>query len=326
MFQTLYLRRLCGVSVLVAVAIAPCGRAVADDVVIETRRTLCVRFSPDGKTLASCGYRNHVVTFWDVASGKLTGELTMPGKLNKYGSGNSVYAVSWSSDGKLLACGCEDNTVRLFNVKEGKEVAAMFGSEARVRSVDFSPDGKFVASGALEPFAHVWDVETGAQQMEIGPFDRGLKVKYSPDGKKLAIGSDDRLVVWDFEARKACFDQPSDDAVYALSFSSDGKLLASGGTSRTIRIWDLENKAVVRKVITRSAIRCIAFSRDDRFLAGANGRGEVSLYRIQDGAAALTLRHSQSETGSLDLSADGRSLAASGDETIVIWKLPSGLE
>lgn len=303
------------------------GSAAAADVVIETGNISCVRFSPDGKRLATCGYRSNTVELRAVETGKLSGSFMVAGKLgpNEYDL-NGVYAVSWSPDGKLLACGCVDGVLRVFDAKSGKEVVAMHGSEDRIRSVDFSPDGKTIASGAADKKARVWDVETGAQLLAFEPFQGGVRVRYSPDGRKLAMGSSDRLQVWDFEARKMTFDEPPGDSVYDLSFSPDGKLLAAGGPRRTIRIWDLSRGTVNSTVAARSSIDSVVFTGDGKYIIAENLAGTVSLYGIEDGADALTLEHSKGEIRSIDLSADGQKLAASGSGRIVIWNLTSHLK
>ncbi len=76
------------------------------------------------------------------------------------GHDNTVYSVAFSSDGKYLACGSWDNTVKLWSVESQKEVTTLQGHDNTVYSVAFSPDGKYLASGSADNTVKLWRVES----------------------------------------------------------------------------------------------------------------------------------------------------------------------
>jgi WD40 repeat protein len=112
-----------------------------------------------------------------------------------------VISVAYSPDGKHIASGSFDNTVRVWDAQTGAPVGHPFtGHSNPVRSVAYSPDGKHIASGSEDNTVRVWDAQTGAP---VGhPFTGHSHwvnfVAYSPDGKHIASGSFDNTVrVWD---------------------------------------------------------------------------------------------------------------------------------
>src|SRR4029079_10177412 len=72
-----------------------------------------------------------------------------------------VLSVAFSADGKQLASGSQDKTIRVWEAVTGKEVRTLMGHTAAVRSVAFSPDGKQLASGSLDETLKLWVVATG---------------------------------------------------------------------------------------------------------------------------------------------------------------------
>ncbi|MBI1903374.1 MAG: tetratricopeptide repeat protein [Planctomycetia bacterium] len=141
-----------------------------------------VAFSPGGGWLAVCrgGRATGAVDVWDAMA---------------FTVGNSFTGVSggvaFSTDGKLLAAGAADSTVKLWQVETGKPAAALAGHSDAVVSAAFSPDGRYLATGGKDHRVILWDV-AGRRPVAISPAaGPGIiwSVAFSPDGKTLAVGS-----------------------------------------------------------------------------------------------------------------------------------------
>lgn len=200
-----------------------------------------VAFSPDGTTLAS-GSADHTGKLWDVKTGKEIATFM--------GHTDGVGSVAYSPDGKTLATGSDDQTIKLWDVKTGKE-SATIKIPAGMCPVVFSPDGKTLATGGANTVGtwaagernalRRWDVKTGKELATLEEVWGTYSVAYSPDGKTLALGGVGGVLVLDAATGKELFRLDGDQmSLVALAYSLDGKLLASAGKDRTIKVWDMQ--------------------------------------------------------------------------------------
>ncbi|MFJ9033146.1 AAA family ATPase [Streptomyces sp. NPDC102274] len=249
-----------------------------------------------------------------------------------------VTSVSYSRDGRLLAVGAANGTVRLWNMSDPRRPVGFpaFDRSDWVASVSFSPDGRTLATGGYDRRARLWDVSDPARPALratlSGHTDAIFSVAFGPDGRTLATGSYDHTVrLWNVAAGTT----PTSLAtltghtlnVKSVAFSGDGKLLASGGDDRTVRLWDIRRP---RHPVALSVLRghhnyvtSVAFSPDGRTLVSGSDDRTVRLWNITlpRRPAALSVLSGHSDVViSVAFSGDGR-LVASGsyDRSARLW-------
>ena len=191
-------------------------------------------------------------------------------------------SVCFSPNGKLLACGAEDKTIKLWDV-ERKAMSHVFtGHSLDIYSIDYSHDGRLIVSGSGDKKVKLWEVE-GKKCLytlgndEVGPKDGVTSVAFSPDGRYIAAGSLDRIIrLWD--AHTGAFIDKFEghsDSVYSVAFSPDGKSLASGSLDKTLKIWDLsepQQQGRCRNILSGHSdfVLSVAFSGDGNWLVSGS--------------------------------------------------------
>ena len=236
-----------------------------------------VAFSPDGKLLASVG-RNNSLRVTDAETGNPIAEWTVPAFDWKPGR------LTFSPDGALLACGCCDYTIRLFDVRRKVEVAKLEGHRDAVRSIAFSPDGRRLATGAdcADSGIRIWDVAERVCLRELtGHTDVVYDLKFGPDGRTLFSGSTDETVrLWN-TADWSCRILRPGTRVYGVDVSPDGTRLACACVDNTIRLWDLSTDAP-REVAElrghKNYVHSVAFSPDGKQILSASGDRTVRIW------------------------------------------------
>lgn len=254
-----------------------------------------------------------------------------------HGHSNWVTGVAFTADGKHLASGSWDQSVKMWDVSTGLPVRTV-GSELQfVQALAASRDGRYLAAENSRDTVTVWDTASG-EVLHSFPTDRHIhaagnnwvySIAFSPDDRVLASGIDDTTVrLWNIQTGETIRDLTAGHrSVIYVAFSPDGRYIATGGTEKSVIIWDVATGAPIRKLSGhKKIVYAVAFSPDGRFLASASGDKTVKIWDLQSGSEVRTLLGHDGLVTTLAFSPDGRWLASgSWDKTIKIWDVESGM-
>ncbi|MDZ4401913.1 serine/threonine-protein kinase [Prosthecobacter sp.] len=248
-----------------------------------------------------------------------------------------VNCIAFSPDGRYLAAGSEDNTVRVIEAATGKEMSkAKFGDQ--VWSVSFSPEGRSFAAGSADKTARVIEVATG-KEMSKAEFGAAVtSVSFSPDGRHLATGNSDKTVRvvevasgkeisrMVFRGSVSISRAEFGGSVTSVSFSPDGRHLAAGCSDKTARVIEAASGKEISRAEFGGSVTSVNFSPDGRHLAAGSADKTVRVIEAASGKEISRAEFGGSVT-SVNFSPDGRHLAAgSADKTARVIEAASGKE
>ena len=193
----------------------------------------------------------------------------------------NVFSVAFSPDGKTLASGSADGTVRLWDV-ETNTLKNTLRHTDQVLSVSFSPDGSTLASGSADGMVRLWNMETRTVTDTFRHPRSVWSVSLSPDGSMLASGCEDGTVrLWNMETNTLKNNLGRDDWIRSVAFSPDGSTLASGsGNNGTVWLWHVRGTLISTLTEHTDDVWALAFSPDGNMLASGGEDETVLLWKM----------------------------------------------
>jgi WD40 repeat protein len=265
-------------------------------------------FAPDGTELASGSYDKSIKR-WNSSTGQVIATLR--------GHQDQVFRIAWSPDGKsLLSCSGDGSAIQ-WNLPQGKADFTLAGHGDPMMSASYSPDGDLIATagfhiqvwdqgqtrwstphsqpffavafspdqktlaGGTENHVRFLDTESGTTLPQAIPVTGMVyQVKYTPNGKWLAIASGDQVAIWDLVHHKMHKTTEADaSALFSATFSINGEFLITGGRERVVRIWSVPNLKLQTELYgPAETILAVAISPDGQRIAAGVYDGTIHLW------------------------------------------------
>jgi len=277
-------------------------------------------FSPTGDFIATLHALKGAVSVWNVRTGERVLQLS---------HGSVARALAWSNNGKLMATGGDDRTIRLWNTESGR-AERHFTAQAPITGLALAPDDRAIAVGTSGTDLQLLDTATGAIQRTLrsrGPVINRLK--FSPDGRNLVSGnataggyrSDQR--VWSLDDGGS-LDLSSSAETIAYSFSGDSQRLVTGDGAGMIQIWDLERRAELERFTAHiGSAKWVRLLPDGQILS-AGFEGAIKRWQARR-ESVVQLKGYPDSLRTLAFSPDNRWLAAAGlNPAVFLWDAQSG--
>ncbi len=288
----------------------------------------CVRFSPDGRLLATTN------AVWDANTGEK--RFDFPADLFSA----SVDSLAFSPDGRrLILNGTVDGAlghVMVLAVPSGERLLSFRATDGYVSAVDFSPDGlRFAVASQWDGKAHneptqtelsFWDGACGIEARQYGQHRLAVTdVAFSPDGRQIAavsamprdgflLESHPRVAgettMWDVSREQELLSLAGSRDV-PLAVSTDGRRIAAASFDDAVVIWDA---ATLQRVLTlvghRGIVRDVAFRPDGKRIATVSDDKTVKVWDAESGRELLTLPGHKDAPTHVVFSPDGRKIVS----------------
>ncbi|WP_247370461.1 caspase family protein [Bradyrhizobium sp. CW10] len=279
-----------------------------------------VTFSPDGERILLGSLDRTTPEVWDTTSGQL---LQTFGRARARGR-----SVAFSPNGAYALAGV-DSSLQLWDATTGRLLRKFEGHRDKVNSVAFSPDGSRALSGSADETLKLWDVATGQVLRTFEGHDGWVgSVAFSSDGTRVASGGEDKtLKIWDTGTGVLLHNLPTDEAIYSVAFSPDGRRVLLG--TRYLELWDVatgQNQTWYVPGPSATVVHSVAFSPDGtRVVSGQDGPGQTTTLHMWDATTGQNVwAGSNIGVYSVAFSRDGKLLLSGSDEGIEVWEAATG--
>ncbi|MBD2772965.1 hypothetical protein [Iningainema tapete] len=286
---------------------------------VERGQVLSVKFSTDGKIIASVGPAdkqssryNYIVKLWS-SNGKQEIQTLQ-------GHSNGVNNFSFSDNGRTVAFVRKEDALKLWSIN-GNLLATLKGHSDWINSVSFSPDGKMIASASDDTTVKLWSSDGKEIKTLRDHSEKVNSVSFSPDGDTIASASADKTVkLWNHEGI-FIKDIVGSDSITSITFSQDGHKIAtlsSDSKIKLLRSWNGQELKTLEGY--PSGYNSLSFSPDGNMLAFPSYDKRVTTYLLnpiwfKESADFI----SSYPLSNVNFSSDSKAIAVAGNNKVLIW-------
>jgi GTPase SAR1 family protein/DNA-directed RNA polymerase subunit RPC12/RpoP len=244
-----------------------------------------------------------------------------------------VSTLAVSPDGKWVASGSDDQTVKIWDLETGYCRATMKGHTDRVESVAITPDGRRVLSGSPDQSIRVWDANSGESLAKLEAHSNQIwsVVALQDNVRALSAGWDRMVRLWDL-ASYSCIKtiecgKENADVVFTIAVDGAGVRAVSGHRDGLVRCWSLETGECLTTLDGHTGtVNTVQVHPEGRFVVSGSNDMTVKVWDLEAGTCVGTLEGHQSTVEAVAISPDGCLIASTGlwDTSVRLWDWKSG--
>jgi serine/threonine protein kinase len=246
------------------------------------------------------------------------------------GNAGPLWSLAVSADGKHLAAGADDGTVKYWDIAHERVAWTLPAHKTPIWALALARGGDYLATGSDDGDTKIWDVRT---QNEVHTLPRigGVRaLAFDADGKRILTGGRDGSVkVWDVRSQAELVTTSGHDSlVAAVAFAPDGKSFASASADKSIKIWDTGTGKMKLKLTNHErGVYGIAFAPTSRQLVSGGWDRTVRLWDLDSGTQIATFDNHRQDVWSVAFNPEGTLFASAGEDQMVrIWDLETRKE
>ncbi|MDY6900631.1 MAG: WD40 repeat domain-containing protein, partial [Cyanobacteriota bacterium] len=240
---------------------------------------------------------------------------------------SQVNSVSFSDNGKLLASGSQDNTIKIWQ-RDGKLLQTLTERKDGFFSVIFSPNNKFLIAGSFDNTVSLWRYNSATGLFSKNPVvtisepEELWAIGFNPNNNIIATATENgKVKFWNLSGKLIKTISAHNQKIWGLNFSQDGKYFATASADNTINIWDREGRFLKTLRGHEDEVLSVNFSPDNKFIVSGSKDKTVKLWDLT-GKFLHTFEGHTNDVLDVRFSPDGKLIAsASADNTVRIWNV-----
>ena len=230
-----------------------------------------ISWSTNGELLASPN-SNNTIEIWSI-DGNLKSTL--------HGHTNNVYAAVWAPGDQQIASSSSDKSIIIWEASKNWEIGTKLHTQNPSTTLAWSPNGQLLASSSDDGTVTTWDTKTwkrkGLSHKHTQPV-RGLV--WINEGRYLvSVGFDAKSILWDINGNKIFHSISFDNALTAVAYLAEKDLIAFGGFSKSIYLWDIKQERISKTLEGhQNTITSLSFLPKSNYLASKSMDGTVRIW------------------------------------------------